>query len=325
MDPFAPRSLTLLRTAAGSPPTVTQYRAFHDLGCRIVAADCDGRSVGFPFADAAYVVPRVGEPHYLDRMVEICRLEGVDLFLPALDEELALCSAHRARFEAVGTRVLVSGPEALAVCTDKLRTYELFRELGIPTPRTLPAGDYREGSFRAYPVVVKPRAGRGGAGVHVARNHAEAAFFASYVHDPVVQEHCPGEELTLDVLADLDSEVVVLSPRRRLAVDSGISSKGATCWREDLLPPVRRMVKALSLVGPLNVQCFVDDAARFTEINARIAGTAILSQAAGVPYFQGILDLCEGRAPARWLKPAGPLVMYRYWEEFFLRPEGVAP
>lgn len=324
MDPLNPNPLTLLRTAAGSPPTVTQYRAFHDLGCRIVAADCDGRSVGFPFADAAYVVPRVGDPGYLDRMVEICRLEAVDLFLPALDEELALCSMHRARFASIGTRVLVSGPEALAVCTDKLRTFELFRELGIPTPRTLPAAEYREGAFPAYPVVVKPRAGRGGAGVHLARTHAEAAFFASYVTDPVVQEHCPGEELTLDVLADLDSEVVILSPRRRLAVDSGISSKGATCWRDDLLPPVRRMVKALGLVGPVNVQCFVDGGARFTEINARIAGTAILTQAAGVPYFQGILDLCEGRAPEPWLKPAEPLVMYRYWEEFFQAPGGGA-
>ena len=50
MDLPIPRPLTLLRTAAGSPPAVTQYRAFHALGCRIVAADCDARSVGFSFA-----------------------------------------------------------------------------------------------------------------------------------------------------------------------------------------------------------------------------------------------------------------------------------
>ncbi|BDU71225.1 ATP-grasp domain-containing protein [Mesoterricola silvestris] len=315
MEPQRP--LTLLRTAAGSPPSVTQYRAFQDLGCRIVAADCDGRSVGFRFADASHVVPRVGEPAYLDRMVDICRLEGVDLFLPALDEELVLCASNLARFESAGTRVLVSGPRALAVCTDKLLTFGMFRDLGIPTPRTIAAAEYREGAFAAYPVVVKPRSGRGGAGVHVARDHAEAAFYAARVPDPIVQEHCAGEELTLDVLADLESELVVLSPRRRLAVDSGISSKGATCWREDLVEPVRRMVKALGLVGPVNVQCFAGETPRFTEINARIAGTAILSQAAGVPYFQGILDLGRGRVPEPWLKPCRPMVMYRYWEESF--------
>lgn len=315
--------LTLLRTAAGSPPTVTQYRAFRELGCRIVAADCDPRSVGFAFADAAHVVPRVGAPDYLERMLEVCRQEAVELFLPALDEELALCSRHRDRFEALGTRLLVSAPEALDVCTDKLRTFELFRELDIPTPRTLPVEAYREGALGAYPLVVKPRAGRGGAGVHLARNHREAEFFAGYVERAVVQERCGGEELTLDVLADLSSEVRILSARRRLAVESGISSKGDTCWRADLLDPVRRMVKALGLVGPLNVQCFVDGSVRFTEINARIAGTAILSQAAGVPYFQGILDLCRGRVPVPWLGPARPLVMYRYWEECFQAPAEV--
>jgi carbamoyl-phosphate synthase large subunit len=301
---------------------VTQYRAFHALGCRIVAADCDSQSVGFPFADAAYVVPRVGAEGYLERMLEICRLEEVDLFLPALDEELVFCSRHRALFEALGTRVLVSNPDALAICTDKLLTFTLFRSLAIPTPDTVPAFAYREGAFPAYPVVVKPRAGRGGAGVHVARDHREAAFYATLTEQAVVQAFCPGVELTVDVLADWESEVVILSSRRRLAVESGISSKGCTCWEEGLLAPVRRMVKALHLVGPLNVQCFVADEVLFTEINARIAGTAILSQAAGVPYFEGILDLAEGRAPRPWLTAAEPLVMYRYWEEFFLKPEG---
>ena len=107
--------LTILRTAAGSPNTVTQYQAFQAMGCRIVGVDCDPASVGFQFADAAHVVPRVGEPSYLARMLEVCREERVELFLPALDEELALCAANRKAFEALGTRLLLSGQRALAV------------------------------------------------------------------------------------------------------------------------------------------------------------------------------------------------------------------
>lgn len=320
--PHAHRGLTLLRTAAGSPPTVTQYKAFQSLGCRIVAADCEPASVGFHFADAAYVVPRVGAPGYLERMLDICAREGVHLFLPALDEELALCGDHRARFEALGTRLMLSSSRALAVCADKLRMYECFRELGIPSPRTVAAEEYREGLFDRYPLIVKPRSGRGGAGVHVARNHHEAAFFAGYVERAVVQEHLAGMEYTLDVLATLDGELRILSPRQRLATESGISSKGLTHWREDLVAPVRTLVRALEMAGPLNFQCFAqpDGAVCFTEINARMAGTAILSQAAGVPLFEGILDLARGRDPAPWLKPSAPLAMYRYWDEVFRRP-----
>jgi carbamoyl-phosphate synthase large subunit len=321
-DPTRPARLTLLRTAAGSPPTVTQYKAFRALGCRIVAADCDPASVGFHFADAAYVVPRVGAPDYLERMLAVCRREAVDLFLPALDEELALCGAHRDRFSGLGTRLLLSGPRALAVCADKMEMYTCFRSLGIPTPRTVAAADYRDGLFGGFPLVVKPRRGRGGAGVHLARDAAEAAFFARYVEGAVVQEALSGVEYTLDVLATRDSEVAVFSPRQRLATESGISSKGLTHWREDLLEPVRVLVKALGMVGPLNFQCFVaaDGAVAFTEINARLAGTAILSQAAGVPLFEGILDLARDRTPRTWLQPSPPLLMFRYWDEVFRRP-----
>jgi carbamoyl-phosphate synthase large subunit len=317
-----PQPLTLLRTAAGSPPAVTQYQAFRALGCRIVAADCDPASVGFHFADAAYVVPRVGAPGYLERMLDICAREAVDLFLPALDEELALCGEQRERFGSVGTTLMLSGPRALAVCADKLRMHDCFRDLGIPTARTVAAEDYREGLFERYPLIVKPRAGRGGAGVQVARDHAEAAFFARYVERAVVQERLEGVEYTIDVLATLDSELSVLSPRQRLATESGVSSKGITHWREDLVAPVRTLVRALDMVGPLNFQCFVDARGRvaFTEINARMAGTAILSQKAGVPLFEGVLDLARGRTPAPWLKPCAPLLMLRYWDEAFRTP-----
>jgi carbamoyl-phosphate synthase large subunit len=160
--------------------------------------------------------------------------------------------------------------------------------------------------------------------VHLARNHAEAAFFARYVERAVVQECLDGVEYTIDVLAGLDGDLRILSPRQRLATESGISSKGLTHWREGLLEPVRTLVRALGMAGPLNFQCFVspEGAVAFTEINARLAGTAILSQAAGVPLFEGILDLARGRQPEPWLKPCPPLLMYRYWDEVFLAPAG---
>jgi len=318
-----PTPLTLLRTAAGSPPTVTQYKAFRALGCRIVAADCEPASVGFHFADAAYVVPKVGAPGYLERMLAVCERERVDLFLPALDEELAICGRHRDRFLRLGTRMLLSGPRALAACADKLRMYECFRDLGIATARTLAAEDYREGAFDRFPLIVKPRAGRGGAGVQLARNHAEAAFFARYVERAVVQERLEGVEYTLDALAGPDSTLRVLSPRQRLATESGVSSRGLTHWRDAFLEPVRTLVRALGMVGPLNFQCFVGPGGevRFTEINARLAGTAILSQAAGVPLFEGILDLARDREPRPWLEPCAPLLMVRYWDEVFRQPD----
>ena len=89
--------LTILRTAAGSAPSVTQYKVFQELGLRVIASDSDALSVGFVFADAAYQVPLVASPQYLGTLIEICRREHVDWILPALDEELLTLAGHRAR------------------------------------------------------------------------------------------------------------------------------------------------------------------------------------------------------------------------------------
>ncbi len=134
----------------------------------------------------------------------------------------------------------------------------------------------------------------------MARDHAEAAFFARYVEDAVVQERLEGVEYTLDVLAGLDSDAAhpVAAPA------AGHRIGGLVQGRHPLAggPASTRcgtLVRALGMVGPLNFQCFVgpDGRVAFTEINARMAGTAILSQAAGVPLFEGILDLARGREP----------------------------
>jgi hypothetical protein len=67
------------------------------------------------------------------------------------------------------------------------------------------------------------------------------------------------------------------------------------------------------------VQCFVEPDGRvlFTEVNARLAGTAVLSQAAGVPLFEGIISMCRGETPPKWTGRAREVTMLRYWAEHY--------
>ena len=314
------KALTIFRTAAGSSPSVSQYRYFQQLGHRVVAGDCSPLSVGFCFADAAYVLPRADAPRYVDTLVDVCRRERVDVFLPALDEELLLVSENLDRFTAVGTKPIVSSPDTLRVCVDKLHTFEAFRKHGIPTiPTRLPDQAAENDSF---PAIVKPRRGRGSSGVYVAKNATELAFFSRYVADAVIQPYIAGTEYTVDVLADAESQLKIVSPRKRLATDSGISSKGVTAWHDEIVRHVRDIVRQLRIVGPANIQCFVtdDDQVVFSEINARLAGTCILSIAAGVPLLEGICALATGEPIPELLHPVEPTVLLRYWSEAYTAP-----
>jgi carbamoyl-phosphate synthase large subunit len=121
-------------------------------------------------------------------------------------------------------------------------------------------------------------------------------------------------------LADWNSEAVVIAPRRRIAAESGISYKGQLASNSDMVQMVREMVRALKLIGPVNIQCFIDSRGQllFSEINPRLAGSSILTAAAGIPLYEGIVDMIRGRTPSVCLDSSQDLVMLRYWSELYV-------
>jgi carbamoyl-phosphate synthase large subunit len=290
---------------------------FQELGLRVIAADSDALSVGFVFADAAYQVPLVASPQYLGTLIEICRREHIDWILPALDEELLTLAGHRAELEACGTQLLSSPLESLETCVDKRATHAFFRQHGIPTPATWEPGSVPLADF---PVIVKPRSGRGSTGIYLARDVRELEFFGGYVSEPVIQEFMTGREMTVDVLADRCSNPVFIRPRYRLQTESGISYKAAVTEHRVVAGWVEKIVRALGLIGPVNIQCFVDesDDVWFTEINARLAGSVALTFEADPAFACALVKMLNGGYPEPAAAPARPLIMLRYWSEVYL-------
>ena len=313
--------VSMLRTAAGSAPSVSQFEYFQRLGARIVAADSNPLSVGLFTAERGCCVPLASAPDYIDSLLNICERESITAFVPALDEELLKVNAAVDRFARVGTKVLLSDRPALEICTDKWRLYEFFSEHGFPTvPSRTAAEAYACADRIELPQLIKPRNGRGSTNIFVAKTPDELRFFIDYVPDPIVQPFIRGSEYTIDVLADWNSEAAVIAPRRRIAAESGISYKGELVWNPEMVELVRRMVRTLKLVGPANIQCFVDQqqSLLFTEVNARLAGSSILTAAAGVPLYEGIVEMIRGRCPAECIQPPRDLIMLRYWAELYV-------
>lgn len=313
--------LWMLRTAAGSAPSISQIEYFRRLGVRTAAADSNPLSVGLFMADRGYCVPLANAPDYVGTLLDICERDGIAAFVPALDEELLKIDAARERFAQIGTTVLLSPREPLETCTDKWRLYQFFCRHGFPTVLTRKGEDGCDSiSKQELPQLIKPRRGRGSTNIFVAKTLDELRFFLGHVSEPIVQEFISGTEYTIDVLADWNSEAAVIAPRRRIAADSGISYKGQLVWNSEMVDTVREMVRALKIVGPANIQCFIDQQGRllFTEVNARLAGSSILTAAAGIPLYEGIVDMIRGKSPAPCIQPAQDLVMLRYWSEFYV-------
>jgi len=107
----------------------------------------------------------------------------------------------------------------------------------------------------------------------------------------------PGEEYSVDVIADADGHVVAAVPRVRSRVDSGVSIAGRTLRDPELEGAAAAVARAIGLVGVANVQLRRDREGRpaLLEVNPRFPGSLPLTIAAGVDIASLVVDLFLGR------------------------------
>jgi carbamoyl-phosphate synthase large subunit len=309
-------SRTVIVTGAGGPAGVSVIRALRGMGVRTVGADADPRAVGMRLADAAAVIPPATDASYVGEILAEAKRAEADALISTVAEELVVLATAQDGLRRAGVATWIPDPEAVQRCVDKWRFAESARAAGVPIPATtLPDGDEVPG-----PWVVKPRFGRGSRDVLVVYHAEELAWAVRRVPEPVVQTLLLGREFTADALVDRAGAVAGCVPRWRDETKAGISTKGRTFRHGALAEGVARLLAALRLTGPANVQGFVDadGSLAFTEVNPRFSGGLPLSLASGADlvgeYLRGVFG--QAVRPERLRFRAG-VTMLRYYEEIF--------
>lgn len=263
---------------------------------RVVTTDINALSPALYFGHRNHIVPLTTDPDYIPIIQSICDVENIDLIVPTIDDELPLFGRLRPQFEANGTWVAVSSEATGQICNDKYRTWEFAATNGIETPRTRLALDVNYDDVR-YPVVVKPRNGRGSIQVFTAHSETELRFFSQYVPDAVVQDYLDGTEFTVDVCSDFDGRVISVVPRERLLIRAGVSDRGITRRNRAVSEFARHVAESLQLVGPSNVQCMWNGrTTSLIEVNPRFSGGISLTIKAGADFPAWLVQMRSGRS-----------------------------
>jgi carbamoyl-phosphate synthase large subunit len=304
--------MTILRTGSGSLASAPVLTGLKSLGVRVIAVDSSPLSFGLFVADKGYVIPKAEKSDFIDSIKKICKKENVDAILPAVDEEIRVLAKNRSSFEKEGIRLIIPEENVVETCSDKWLTYKFFKENSIPTPIT-----GIDGIPQSYPVVIKPRFGRGSQGLQKIEDTEAFLFFSKRRKDYIWQEYVEGEEFTIDILSDFSAKVISLSPRKRLATESGVSVKGIVEGNKKIEGLAKKIARTLKITGPSNIQCFSKgDALYFTEINPRLAGGFALSERAGARILENLVALLSGVPPKRSKIKKG-VIMLRYYEQIF--------
>ena len=214
--------INILILSAGTRDKVVQYfkEALAGKG-KVIATDCSPYAPAIYEADEYVLVPRITEPGYLDKILEICREKQITGVLSLIDPELSLLADNKERFLEVGTVPIVPDAKQVDICFHKYAMYEACKALGFATGRCfLDRKEFYhavENGELTYPVFVKPESGSASLDIHMAQDQETVEFLCSREDGLMIQEFMNGQEYGADVYIDmLSGEVVSIFVKKKL-------------------------------------------------------------------------------------------------------------
>jgi carbamoyl-phosphate synthase large subunit len=312
--------MNILFTCAGRRNYLLHY--FKDVvkpNGLIIAADMQTTAPAMATADKSFVVPKVYDESYLDRLLDICKHEQVSVLISLNDLDLPILAEARKHFENVGTTLLVSSKEIVDICFDKWRTYEFAIENDIACPKTFLSLEKAVKALNeeklSFPLTLKPRWGSASIGIEFPENVQELqlAYELAFMklsrgiiseasssdkkRAILIQEKLTGVEYGLDVLNDFSCKPVQVYVKEKLAMRAGETDKAVLRKRADLEDLGADIGKALGHIGNLDCDVF-ESGGKFylLEMNPRFGGGYPFSHMAGANYPAAIVSWLKGRS-----------------------------
>lgn len=260
---------------------------------KIYGADMAGTAPALAYCDYVRRVVAMKDPGYIQNLLDICAADNINLLIPTIDTDLLVLAENKEKFEAIGTRVMISAPEMIRICRDKNNTSQFFVDCGLHAP--MPVNDWREYKS-GYPAFIKPKDGSSSINAFKVENEEELEVYAAQIEDYIVQPFISGHEFTIDIFCNWNGEPISIVPRERLQVRAGEVLKTRIDLDQTMVQEMQILCKAFKPCGPMTVQLIRDDKGIdwYIEINPRFGGGAPLSMKAGARSAEAILKLMDG-------------------------------
>jgi carbamoyl-phosphate synthase large subunit len=342
------RDLNVLVPSMGHPTRPSLIEALKGNGERqitIVGVDMDPEGLG-PFAsDRFFQVPPRTSPAYLDRILQICESEHVDVYYALGEEEAIDVTARIADFDRIGVGVIGPGSaDMLRIATSKARYHEFFRDRGIPHAdfRTVQSYEEVEPIIRAmgYPdvdVLLKPAISKGGRGARLVSARSREfdvpvqnlestldSLKASVGQDfpeHIVMEFLPGLYYSVDVLSNQGVPLYVV-PKIRIRGNPSNTTVGEVDLNPEVIALATQVCQAFGFSYLQNYEMKLnrEGSPRVYDINPRGGASLILCKAAGanIAYFAVKMAIGE---PIPTVEIRDRVRMYRYYKEYFQYPD----
>lgn len=240
-------------------------------------ADNDRYASAFHCCDNHVLLPEVTDPDYAEQLMQFCQDNHIDMVVPLIDPELEVLAAQRERFYDAGTMVVVSPPQTIQIASDKYLTYKFARDNGIGAAETVLSIEQAEqlldsGGLK-WPLAVKHRKGSASQHIYYCHKMSELKFAFEQCPMPMIQQFVEGQEYNYDIFGDSNYRPISVFCKRKIAMRAGETDKAVSVNDPDLTNVGLKIIEALQLFGPCDVDLMVDDGGpKLLEMNPRFGG-----------------------------------------------------
>jgi carbamoyl-phosphate synthase large subunit len=283
----------------------------------VIAADMQMTAPAMASADRKIIVPHVYASNYIDSLLDICKSHEVRAVVSLNDLELPILADNIAKFDAIGSKIIVAPSEAIDIAFDKKRTIEFATALGIETPLTFTCIDDAIQAIQSgrlhFPLVVKPRWGSASIGLEFPTNLVELelafrllslrlgrtmlaeASQADFENAILIQEKIEGIEFGVDVLNDFNGCTRQVYVKEKLAMRAGETDKSVLRYHPDIENLGHKIGNELKHIGNLDCDFFEKEGRYYLlEMNPRFGGGYPFTHMSGGNYVAAILSFLRG-------------------------------
>ena len=249
---------------------------------KVHVADINPECIGALVSDYFWKMPKI-ENLENEQIINYCTSNNIKLIIPTRDHELLFWSKRKVALAEHNISVMVSDPEVIHLCYDKLEFYMNSTTDGFPLIET--SLDISAIDCEFY--VVKERYGAGAKSVGLRLSKEEALNHAKVLKDPIFQPYIEGTEISVDIFSNQSGQCKGIVSRTRDLVIGGESQVTSTYFDEDLEILSKAFVNHLKIKGHAVLQLFrlQDGGYKIIECNPRFGGASTLSIACGLDSF----------------------------------------
>jgi len=318
---------TILLTSIGVTTGINVLNALKrqsEYEIRIVGTDINKYSPHLYLADKGYISPPIkDENRYLEFIFDLCEKEKIDMIIPLYSKEIVLFARMKDSFREKGVEIIISKPESVDLCNNKLKFYDFLKKEGFPFPKILNRNDILEIiEVQSKKVLIKDINSSGSKNVHVTDN-IEFAIQNLQTPGKLVQEYITGKEYTCDLVANKSSKILGIVGRERVQIRNGLAICSITRDISQEMKLLQLLIKKLGIIGPANIQFIKkDDEIFIIEVNPRFAAGGLpLTIKAGVNLPLILMKYGLDGIEERITDYTKNLVMMRYYDEIYKKEE----